>query len=125
MRPLKITHLVFIAFVLHFSSFAQVQNDTYRGDENYLRMSIEWNDSTEYQIPGYTTATSRSIYKFRVKHCSWGIYQEREIYIAASEHSIASKFNPNRELKKIYFWTLRKSEYEVNGLPLYIHSGNF
>lgn len=125
MTPLKIVHLAFIVFALHFASFAQVQSDNYKGDENHLRMSIEWNDSTEYQIPGYTKATSRSIYKFRVTHCYWGIYHEREIYIAAAEHSIASRFNPKRELKMIYFWTLRKSEHEVNGLPLYIHSGNF
>lgn len=117
--------LVIAITFLHFKGMAQQSNQDYRGDENYLRMCVIWTDSTEYQIPGFTSENSRSIYLFQVSYCSWGIYASREIYIAAAEQSIASRFNPMRALNKNYYWTLRKSEFEVNGRPLYIHSGNF
>lgn len=56
--------LVIAITFLHFKGMAQQSNQDYRGDENYLRMCVIWTDSTEYQIPGFTSENSRSIYLF-------------------------------------------------------------
>jgi hypothetical protein len=114
--------LAFVA-LLSFQSLAQTETKQYKGDENYLRACIQWNDSTEYQTPIYTEG-NRTVYQFKMHHLYWGIYQEKEIYVATHKVRL-NKFNPERKLGRDYFWTLRRTEHAIDGKPIYIHSGNF
>jgi hypothetical protein len=118
----KYLFLIFVT-LLSFQSLAQTETNSYKGDENYLRACIQWNDSTEYQTPIYSEG-NHTVYKFKIRSLYWGVYQEKEIYVATHKVRL-NKFNPERKLGKDYFWTLRRTEHLIDGEPIYRHAGNF
>ena len=116
--------ILLLPFVIaSFISHSQNSERIYNGDEKYLRACVQWNDSTEYQTPEYT-GSNRTVYKFRIRNLSWGIYREQEIYVVTRKSDL-NKFNRARKLGRDYYWTLRKTEHSIENQAIYLHSGNF
>lgn len=87
-----------------------------------LRVCMVLIDTTAYPCP-ITSNQELSMYKFQIKHIFEGVSEEKTIKVCAAKEDIL-QFNPLKEPGKEYWWVLLK-EGEVNGIPLYRHSGNF
>lgn len=111
--------------VFIFASFisANAQWDTVKIEFlPYLRTCLMMKDSTSFTQKVNDTL-SISYYKFYIQTLSRDTpYPLKVIYVITYPQDIPAD---DYKFKKAYWWTLRRSTYTHEGIPIYKHGGNW
>lgn len=115
--------LLFLIFTFSFLISANAQRDTVRIEFlPYLRTCMIMKDSTTYTQKVNDTLTI-SYHKFYVQTLSKDTpYSLKFIYVISYASDIPTD---DYKFKKAYWWTLRRTEYNHEGIPIYKHGGNW